>query len=242
MDVQSTFLHGTIDEDIYMDLPQGYAVKKGQEHLVCKLRKALYGLKQSPNCWFACIRDYLIEMGFVQNTSDLNVFLLKDQDGFVILALYVDDTILISDSPSGTLIKAKEILSSRFSMTDLGELHSFLGISVKKDRTKHEIKLLQESYVKQVLRKFNMDSSKPCATPASTMSQLLPLPQPITPQDLARMEQIPYRAACGSLQHLQVSTRPDISKSVSYVCQYFQSYGESHWTAVKWSLAILREP
>lgn len=57
MDVQFAFLHGTIEEDIFMEIPKGYQVEPGQEQLVCKLKKALYGLKQSPNRWFACIKE-----------------------------------------------------------------------------------------------------------------------------------------------------------------------------------------
>lgn len=84
-------------------------------------------------------------MGFEQNPSDQNVFMLRDKQGFVLLAMYVDDTILLSNSPTGTLVRAKEILSTRFSMTDLGELHLFLGISVKRNRSSHEITLSQHA-------------------------------------------------------------------------------------------------
>lgn len=239
MDVQSAFLHGTIEEKIYMELPQGYDPRPGNEHLVCKLKKALYGLKQSPNKWFECIRDYLIACGFEQNPSDTNVSILRDSQGFVLLALYVDDTILVSNSPE-TLQKAKDILSTRFSMTDMGELHSFLGMRITRDRTEGTITLSQEKYVQQVLRKFHMESAKPSATPMSTSARLVALPTPLSAEDLQLMEQIPYKNACGSLQHLQILTHLDISKAVSQVCQYFQAYGNEHWTAVKRVLRYLK--
>lgn len=125
-------------------------------------------------------------------------------------------------------------------MTDLGELHSFLGISVKRNRVSHKIKLSQHAYVLQVLKKFNMEPCKPCATPASTSSQLSALKEPLSAKDIARMAEIPYRAACGSLQHLQVSTRPDVSKAVSHVCQFFHNYGEEHWSVVKRVMRYLK--
>lgn len=104
MDVQSVFLHGTIEEEIFMDIPEVYYLEPGQQGLVCKLKKALYGIKQSPNYWFACIKEYLLQMGFEQNPSDQNVFMLRDSQGFVLLALYVDpDTIMTTRSSCQTV-------------------------------------------------------------------------------------------------------------------------------------------
>ena len=61
MDVVTAFLNGTLDEDIYMEQPPGY-IKKGEEHLVCKLKRSLYGLKQSSRCWNTVFKQLMDSM------------------------------------------------------------------------------------------------------------------------------------------------------------------------------------
>lgn len=63
LDVKSAFLHGELNEAVYIDQPQGY-VKKGDELKVYKLKKALYGLKQAPRAWYSRIESYFFKQGF----------------------------------------------------------------------------------------------------------------------------------------------------------------------------------
>ena len=75
MDVVSAFLNGKLDEEIYMEQPNGYVtVVAGKENHVCKLIKSLYGLKQSPRCWYSAFKDYLESMGFEQSEADPCVY------------------------------------------------------------------------------------------------------------------------------------------------------------------------
>lgn len=223
-----------------MEVPEGLDLPPDKQGCVCKLKKALYGLKQSPKAWFDRIDLHLILAGFLKNPSDSNVYKYQDNEGFVMLALYVDDTVLVSNSPHHTLAKVKKMLSLEFAMTDLGELHSFLGIKIERMWAQHTISLSQAAYVQQVLAKYNMTEVKPSSTPMNTSAKLSNKSCPTTKEEIEAMALIPYRQACGSLQHLQVSTRPDISKATSVVCQFFQNPGQQHWTAVKCVLRYLK--
>lgn len=69
LDVKSAFLHGTLNEDVYVDQPKGFE-KKGCEQMVYKLHKALYGLKQAPRAWFSCIESYFLKEGFQKSQSE----------------------------------------------------------------------------------------------------------------------------------------------------------------------------
>ena len=94
MDVNTAFLHGELEEEVYMRQPEEF-VLEGQELLVCKLNKSLYGLKQSPRCWNYVLDDHehLQSMGFVQTPSDPFIYVAEGDDPFMI-AVHVDDLIL----------------------------------------------------------------------------------------------------------------------------------------------------
>ncbi len=96
MDVVTAFLNGRLDEEIYMQQPEGY-IKAGEEHLVCKLKKSLYGLKQSPRCWNREFHDYMMKIGFKQTEADPCIY-INSKDLFAIVGVYVDDLILITES------------------------------------------------------------------------------------------------------------------------------------------------
>ena len=133
VDVSTAFLNGNLEEEVYMKQPKGF-VKKGGEELVCKLRKSIYGLKQSSRCWNTTLDSHLKEMGFVQSTSDPCIYVDTRADGFYI-GVYVDDMVLAG--PTERRIKEiKKALSQKLDIKDLGELHHFLGITVKQSEIK----------------------------------------------------------------------------------------------------------
>jgi hypothetical protein len=124
MDVKSAFLHGDLHEEIYMEQPQGFVQDSS---LVCRLWKSLYGLKQAPRAWYAKMDSFLLSVGFSRCHSDLNVYILRQEDALLFLALYVDD-LIVTGSTSSIIASIKTALHDRFSMTDLGLLHYFLGL------------------------------------------------------------------------------------------------------------------
>ena len=94
LDVKYAFLNGDLKEEVYLDQPEGF-IKKGHEHLVCKLNKALYGLKHAPKYWYIKINSFFSQKGFVKNKNDPNLYIKKDENGNVgLVSLYVDDLII----------------------------------------------------------------------------------------------------------------------------------------------------
>ena len=96
MDVKTSFLNGVIEEEVYIEQPQGFEVEDTHTH-ACKLKKALYGLKQAPRAWYERIDSFLSSMGFTKSKADPNLYLKVVKDELVILLLYVDDLLLIGN-------------------------------------------------------------------------------------------------------------------------------------------------
>ena len=73
MDVKTTFLNGVIEDEVYIEQPQGFEVEDMKSH-VCKLKKALYGLKQAPRAWYGRRDSFLMSLGFTKSKEDSNLY------------------------------------------------------------------------------------------------------------------------------------------------------------------------
>jgi hypothetical protein len=127
MDVEITFLNGFIEEEVYIEQPQGFEVSDRETH-VCLLRKALYGLKQAPQAWYSRIDTYLLQMGFEKSNADPNLYFIIRGEDTLILILYVDD--LFITRAEDLIAECKLALASEFEMSDIGLMHCFLGMEV----------------------------------------------------------------------------------------------------------------
>jgi histone deacetylase 1/2 len=231
LDVQNAFLHGILEEEVYMRQPPGY-IDKSRPDFVCKLDKALYGLKQAPRAWYARLSAKLIALGFVPSKADTSLFYFNKHGVTVFVLIYVDDIIVASSTPRATsgLLHS---LRQEFALKDLGELHYFLGIEVNKDAG--GLKLTQDKYASDLLKKVNMTSCKPVSTPLSTSEKLSVYEGTrLGPNDATR-----YRSIVGALQYLTL-TRLDIAFSVNKVCQFLHAPTDIHWAAVKRILRYLK--
>eukprot|EP00253_Pinus_taeda_P035620 PITA_35620 len=118
MDVKSAFLNGDLDEEVYIEQPDGFILGNDPK-LVCRLKKALYGLKQAPRAWYYQLDKYLHQQGFTKGSTDSNLYIKIDNDKLLILVVYVDDIIFGSNeedmSQNFTLVMQKE-----FEMSLLG--------------------------------------------------------------------------------------------------------------------------
>jgi len=128
MDVKNVFLHGDLQEEMYMEQPPGY-VDQTHLNLVCRLKKVLYGLKQAPRVWLDKIGQYLVTNGFQTSNVDFSLYVKKTNHGIVIIVIYVNDLIITGDSDAD-IFDLKKFLKQKFEMKDLGELHYFFGIEV----------------------------------------------------------------------------------------------------------------
>ncbi|GJV64779.1 transposable element [Tanacetum coccineum] len=151
IDVKTAFLHGDLEEEIYMVQPEGFKFA-GKEHEVCKLHKSLYGLKQSPRQWYKRFDKFMMESKYTRSKYDNCVYLKKLQDGsFVYLLLYVDDLLIASQSLD-EIEKLKTRLKSEFERKDLGEAKMILGMEIVRDRKLKKLCLTQKQYMRRVLK------------------------------------------------------------------------------------------
>jgi hypothetical protein len=239
LDVKTAFLHGDLNEEIYMEQPEGFE-ENGKEHLVCKLKKSLYGLKQAPRQWYKKFDTFMLNQNFERTNADHCVYVRNfDKNNFIILLLYVDDMLVIGQD-SKLINKLKLELSNSFDMKDLGPARNILGMQIIRDRKCGKLWLSQEKYIERVLLRFNMQNAKPVNTPLATHFKLSKRHCPTTTQEKEEMSLIPYSSAIGSLMYAMVSTRLDIAHAVGVVSRYLSNPGKPHWDAVKWILRYLR--
>lgn len=126
MDVNNAFLHGTLKEEVYMRVPDGIPHGPNQ---VCRLNKSIYGLKQASREWNETLVDELLHQGFCQSKLDYSLFTCKDVQDITIVAVYVDD-ILVIGTNSTKIESLKQHLHSQFGIKDLSVMRYFLGIEV----------------------------------------------------------------------------------------------------------------
>ncbi|KAG8480232.1 hypothetical protein CXB51_024818 [Gossypium anomalum] len=160
LDVKTAFLHGELEEDIYMQQPEGFIVSEKEDY-ICLLRKSLYGLKQSPRQWYKRFDSFMTSHDFKRSSLDSCVYFKKNSDGsFVYILLYVDD-MLIAAKDKREIRKVKAQLSEEFEMKDLGPAKKILGIEILRDRKASKLYRSQKGYIEKVLCRFNMQSAKP---------------------------------------------------------------------------------
>ncbi|CAL8993048.1 unnamed protein product [Prunus brigantina] len=99
LDVQNAFLHGYLDEEVYMRQPVGFVDPTYPDH-VCRLRRSLYGLKQAPRAWFHCFFSHLLRLGFIASQSDSSLFVYTQGSIHIYLLIYVDDILVTGSDPS----------------------------------------------------------------------------------------------------------------------------------------------
>jgi hypothetical protein len=123
LDVKNAFLHGDLQEEVYMEIPPSFETDQTSGK-VLKLKKSLYGLKQSPRAWFDRFRRAMCNLGYKQCNGDHTVFYRHNGNHITILAVYVDDMIITGDDPL-EVTKLKENLCAQFEVKDLGQLRYF---------------------------------------------------------------------------------------------------------------------
>ena len=130
MDVKTAFLNGDLEEEIYMEQPEGFFALR-QEKKVCKLVKSLYGLKQAPKQWHEKFDNVMMSHGFKINECDKCMYVKDTELGYVVVCLYVDDMLIVG-SDDKMFAFTKNILNSRFDMKDMRLVDVILGIKIKR--------------------------------------------------------------------------------------------------------------
>src|SRR5258707_9122911 len=156
MDVKSAFLNGILNKEIYMEEPQGFIAAK-QENKGCRLKRSVYGLKQASHTWNQQFHGVLTTLGFERTYSDAGIYVHHQhgRNSLLIVVLYVDD-ITIMGSALEDVKQLKEKLSLHYEMSDLGEIQSYLGMRICRDRSKKRIEVDQSGYIRSILDRFGM--------------------------------------------------------------------------------------
>lgn len=222
LDVPQAFTQAELEEDVYMEMPEGFE----QPGMVCHLKKSLYGLKQSPRNWYRLVSTFLVDtLAFQATVSDPCLFWKKSRTGqLILLFLFVDDMQVAFDkSDEGEWSEDHEKLWRRFNITDLGESKFMLGMRIRRDRSARTITLDQELYVTKALEKFGLDQSKPTRTPGPCSSH----DDQVLDQAVASHEKLVdlklFQEKVGTLLYAAISTRPDIGFAVNKLTQRMQS-------------------
>ncbi|BBH09514.1 hypothetical protein Prudu_022027 [Prunus dulcis] len=223
LDVKNAFLHGDLEEEVFMRQPQGFEDSKYPTH-VCRLRKSLYGLKQAPRAWNAKFTGHLPAIGFTVSHSDPSLFVKHVGSDSVILLLYVDD-IILTGSKDSLVQEVIDELSAVFEMKDMGRLTYFLGLQISY-HDNGDIFVCQTKYARDLLAKAGMDTCRSCTTPCKPHCQLL------ASEGDSLSDPTIYRSIVGALQYLTF-TRPDLCYAVNTVCQYMTQPSDLHFQLVK---------
>ncbi|CAI7785946.1 unnamed protein product, partial [Closterium sp. NIES-54] len=214
LDFSTAFLQGSLHEEIWLRRPHGFtgSFPPGTQW---SLRRPVYGLRQAPREWHDTLRTTLAALGFAPSTAEPSLFLRTDTSlpPFYVL-VYVDDLVFATADTAG-LAHVKSELQKRQTCTDLGELRSYLGLQITRDRAQRTITLTQSHMVQQVLQRFDFTYSSPQATPLSTRHSLSALPS-----DESVEPSGPYPELVGCLMYLMTCTRPDLAYPLSILARY----------------------
>ncbi|CAI7892199.1 unnamed protein product [Closterium sp. NIES-54] len=214
LDFSTAFLQGSLHEEIWLHRPPGFtgSFPPGTQW---SLRRPVYGLRQAPREWHDTLRTTLAALGFAPSNADPSLFLRTDTSlpPFYVL-VYVDDLVFATaDTEALALVKSE--LQKRHTCTDLGELRSYLGLQITRDRARRTITLTQSHMVQQVLQRFSFTWSSAQATPLATGHSLS-----APPSDESVEPSGPYPELVGCLMYLMTCTRPDLAYPLGLLARY----------------------
>jgi transposase InsO family protein len=232
-DVPTAFLFADVEEDVYMELPDGFE----QPGMVCKLQKSLYGLKQAPRNWDKLIHNFITTAtGFKATVSDPSIYFKRSRSGRVMMIYRFVDDMQGSFHREDTAEFQEHVatLEKRFNIKTLKSATWMLGMRITRDRKARTINLDQELYITKALERFGLQQCRTVSTPeavgaATEMSAVLN-----EPADNQR-----YMEITGTLMYAAISTRPDIAHAVHYLASNMQAPTRRHMIAAERVLRYL---
>ena len=221
LDVKTAFLNGDLDEEIYLQPPPGLSTA-GK---VLRLHRALYGLRQAPRAWHKRLSTALQERGFLPTILDASMYQIAPEGNMAtFLLVHVDDVVILA--PDGLQAKlAKQAIMVPFDARDLGPLQHFCGITFVRDRAARTITVLQSHYIANLVDRFGIAKARSASTP-------LPPGLKLEKADPGLVDEtLPFPELVGALNWLSLSSRPDISFSVSLLARHLKAPAKEHWAA-----------
>jgi hypothetical protein len=228
-DVDTAFLNGKLEEDVFIHPPDGVGIK------VCKLNRSLYGLKQAAATWYKTISTVFVKkLGFKHCTSDSCIFVRFDGSNAVYIALYVDD-LLIGAKSRETIEVIKSELESEFKLKTLGQARFILGMEVDYNREAKQLTISISACIMRMVERFGQTNAKSVSNP-NVQGQFLTKATVVDPS----MEGRPYRSLVGSLLYVATTTRPNIAFSVCQLSRHLEMPTQEHWKAAVRVLRYLK--
>nr|GEU92521.1 hypothetical protein [Tanacetum cinerariifolium] len=221
MDVKTAFLNGYLVEDIYMVQPEGFVDPKHPKK-VCKLQRFIYGLKQASRSWNKRFNEEIKKFVFAQNVDEPCVYQKDSGSNVTFLILYVDEIIIMGNNIS-SLQSVKTYLGKCFAIKYLGEATFILGIKIYRDRSKQLIGLSQSAYMDKILKRFRMDTSKRGYILMQERLDLNKTQGTLTPEEVKRMQNVPYALTIGSIMYAVRCTRPDVAFAQNITSRFQQN-------------------
>ena len=157
VDISHAYLNGTLEEEIYMQQPEGFEVG-GPDH-VCRLRKSLYGLKQAGRVWNQTLYSVLSSMGFKRVESDHGLYIFLRDDVRILMPVFVDD-ITLACKDGAKIDSFIQELSQHFKLRDLGPTTQLLGLEIHRDRPNRSLSISQSQYISNLLQEHGLSDSK----------------------------------------------------------------------------------
>nr|GEX55328.1 hypothetical protein [Tanacetum cinerariifolium] len=226
MDVKTTFLNGELDEEVYMNQPQGF-IMPGNENKVCKLIKPLYGLKHASNKFdesskgdILCLYvDDMLIFGIDQVQVDLTK-IKRESNGIAIShSHYIEKRLKKFNYFDCTLVSTP---------IDTREADVILGIRIKHES--NGIAISHSHYIKKILKKFNYFDCTPKSTPMDTSEKLMP-------NNGQAVSQLKYSRVIGYLMYVLTYTRPVLK---GYTDASWISNAEDNSSTIGWVFLLGR--
>lgn len=230
LDVCTAYLNADIDEEVYVECPPGFDQDKGH---VFKLNKCLYGLRSSALAWYNKIKGILIEIGLIKSKLDECVFYKRIDHKLLIIGVYVDDILLLSDDID-LLNEIKFEINSKVTLSDQDTISHFLGINIKYNRNDGVMLISQSDYIFQTLDHFSMSKCNPKYTPTPSGAELFKsIGTELT-------ESGTYLSIVGRLIYLSTKSRPDITFITNRLCSFMNKPTDHHLNLAKHVLKYLK--
>jgi hypothetical protein len=242
VDVITAFLLAKLQEEIYIEIPDGYPNKDRYKGKVLRLLKTLYGLKQAPMEWNSTIDKYLQTIGFKSTQSDSCIYIGRFMGEVCYILLYVDD-MLIATPNRKIMQPLKDAIHEKFPIEDKGPVTFFLNMHLHRDRKLRTLTIHQEPKIEKLLSdpRLTADETKLVAKvskiPAHPDNLLSADQSPENESDQKAFNRTQYQSFVGLLLYIAITARPDIATAVSSVGRFSHNPGVAHWNAV---LHILR--
>eukprot|EP00833_Pecoramyces_ruminatium_P007550 jgi/Orpsp1_1/1181582/evm.model.c7180000077787.1 len=196
IDINSAYLNAHLEENIYMNIPEGHP---GHGKLYWKLNKALYGLKQAGKAWNDKLNNELITLNFKRLQSEPCVYVKRSKEGKIlcILVINVDDILISENEPQIEITKRQ--IKRKFNIKEIGDVDFVIGIKFEKYENGYFLN--QERYINDILNKYNIDNNKKIRTLKPLENEKL---------RKRKFDETVYRSAIGRLLYLAICTRPNI--------------------------------